>query len=96
VVIVNETNSVIRKFPDFVEVEADGTVILSAALCRSIHPTVTITIVSLRPAIISYPTGGGSLPAQRSNVCAGSRLDKQRAQTSGWNRAIDYAARLDD
>jgi hypothetical protein len=53
VVIVNETNSVIRRLPESSDVEADGTRYLSSALCWFIHPALASAIVPLRQARFS-------------------------------------------
>ena len=61
IAVVNETNSVSRKFPDLVEVEPDGRVTYRQRYAGSVYSAIAVAIIPVRPANVPASVRRGSL-----------------------------------
>jgi len=61
IAVVNETNSVSRKFPDLVEVEPDGRVTYRQRYAGAFFSAITVAIIPVRSTNVSASVRRGSL-----------------------------------
>jgi len=94
-VVVNETNSINHRFPDSVEVAADGTVIYRQRFVGSFTQALVLKSFPFDKQVFRVQLAAVKYGPSEVNFVPDQKRIARRHQAGSWNLAINHASGLD-